>query len=347
VKIASYTELDGRGKGLEGRVRKIDDRLVELRIMLKGDAPLLLRRNAYTPDEPSMPKWSINVPAGVLLGLVIGFGLAFLLEFVDTSIKGPGDVARRVDLPLLGMVPHHNDLEEEIDDLRLAFASHPNSLMSEAFRQVRTCLLFSGPASQRRTLLVTSPLPEDGRTTVAMNLAASVARGGRKVLVIDSNFRQPAILKLFRQCPEAGLSSALVGQAEWRELVMEVEPNLSIMASGPLPPNPAELLGSEQMTNIMADMLGEYDQIIFDGAPCLLMTDAPALSTLVDGVIMVVRAGANTYGIVQRAREMLNRIGAHVVGVVLNGVRTVAGGYLRKNYEAFYEYQERARLPGQ
>jgi capsular exopolysaccharide synthesis family protein len=268
-----------------------------------------------------------------------------MLELIDTSVRGPSDIARRVDLPLLGMGPHQDDLEEDIKDLRLAFSTHPNSLISEAFRQVRTCLLYSGPASQRRTLLVTSPQPEDGRTTVALNLAASVARGGRKVLVVDANFRQPAIGKLFSSCPDGGLSSALVGQAAWRDMVREIEPNFSVMASGPLPPNPGELLGSEQMSSIIAEMVAEYDQVIFDAAPCLLVTDAPALSTLVDGVVLVVRAGANTYGIVQRSREMLTRIGAHVVGVVLNGVRAMAGGYLRKNYEAFYDYHEQAKLP--
>lgn len=292
-----------------------------------------------------MPKWIIMVPLGVLLGLIVGFGLAFLLELIDTSIKGPSDVARRVDLPMLGMVPHGGDLEEDIKDLRLAFATHPDSLIGEAFRQVRTCLMFSGPASQRRSLLVTSALPEDGRTTVALNLAAAIARGGKRVLVVDANLRQPAIRQLFDRCPEAGLSSALVGQGAWREMVLQAEPNLHLLASGPLPPNPAELLGSEQMSNIIAEMVSQYDQVLFDSPPCLLVSDAAALSTLVDGVILVVRAGANTYGVVQRAREMLARIGAHVVGVVLNAVRTMAGGYLRKNYDAFYEYQERAKLP--
>lgn len=339
--LNSYDQATRKESDLSNSIAKIDSRLVELRISLKGDAPLTLRREAYTPDAPSSPQWAIMVPLGVLVGLVLGFGLAFLLELVDTSIKGPGDMARKVDLPLLGMIPHGRDLEEEIDDLRLAFASHPNSLMSEAFRQIRTCLLFSGPANQRRTLLITSPLPEDGRTTVALNLAASIARSGRKVLVVDANFRQPALKLLFPQCPDGGLSSALVGQANWRDMIFEVEPNLHIVAAGPLPPNPAELLGSDQMSNLIADMLSDYDQVLFDAAPCLLVTDAAALATLMDGVVIVVRAGANTHGIVARTREMMNRIGAHVVGIVLNSVRTVAGGYLRKNYDAFYEYQER------
>jgi capsular exopolysaccharide synthesis family protein len=342
--LSAYAQLEEQDKTLTDQIDRIDARLVDLRILLQGNAPLQLMQPAFTPLEPSMPRWTIMIPLGVLLGLIVGLGLAFLLEFIDTSIKGPSDIVRRVDLPLLGMVPHHDDVEENIADLRVAFASHPNSLISEAFRQIRTCLQFSGPASQRRSLLITSPQPEDGRTTVALNLAASVARAGRKVLVVDANFRLPAVRGLFPACPEGGLSSALVGQGAWREMILEIEPNFSVMASGPLPPNPGELLGSEQMRTILAEMVGEYDQVIFDGAPCLVVTDSMALGSLVDGIVLVVRAGANTYGIVQRSQEVLSRGGTHILGIVLNGVRAVAGGYLRKNYEAFYDYHEQTKL---
>jgi Mrp family chromosome partitioning ATPase len=112
------------------------------------------------------------------------------------------------------------------------------------------------------------------------------------------------------------------------------------MASGPLPPNPAELLSSEHMRNLITELTASYDQVIFDGAPCLIVTDGSVLATMVDAVILVVRAGSNTHGIVQRTRDMLTRIGAHVVGVALNGIRVTAGGYLRKSYDAFYEYRE-------
>jgi len=328
------------------RISRIDDRLEDKRNEAKQEPPVYLRRQATVPRERTMPRWIIMMPIGVVLGLLVGLGLTFLLELIDTSIKGPSDISRKTDLPLLGMVPHSDDLEEDIPDMRLAFQSHPNSLIGEAFRQIRTCLLFSGPAERRRSLLVTSALPGDGRGTTALNLAASVARSGRKVLVVDTNFRQPMIRGLFPQCPEAGLSSALVGQASWRDLVREIEPNFWVMSSGPLPPNPAELVGSEPMRQIISEMIGQYDQVIFDGAPCLVVTDSAILSSLVDGVVLVVRAGANTYGIVHRTRDILARVGAHIVGVVLNGVRITAGGYLRKTYNTFYEYHEQARLPG-
>ncbi len=331
-----------------GRMQTIQRRRMDLQLLSRNErGTVSMFQQATIPREPSMPQWALMVPLGCVLGLVFGFGLAFLLEFIDTSIKGPSDVSRRMDLPLLGMVPHVDDVDEEFEDLRMAFAEHPNSLVGEAFRQIRTTLMFSGPLAQRRSVLVTSALPEDGRSTISLNLAASVARGGKRVLVVDSNFRQPVVRSLFPQCSAEGLSNALVDQGDWREMVCQVEPNLEVMSSGPLPPNPAELLGSDAMRNLVSEMTAEYDQVIFDGAPCLVVTDSVVLSTTVDGVILTVRAGVNTYGIVQRMRDTLSRVGAHILGAVLNGVRVTAGGYLRKNYDTFYDYQYgQARLPG-
>ncbi len=192
--------------------------------------------------------------------------------------------------------------------------------------------------------MITSPSPGDGRTAVTLNLAASIAQGGRKVLVVDANFRQPSLSNLFPQAPTGGLSSALVGQGRWEDNVHQVDGNLSVMAAGPLPPNPAELLGSEQMRTIIGEMSAKYDQVIFDAAPALVVTDPSVLASQVDGVIIVVRAGTSTHGILQRTRDIFLHVGAHVVGAVLNCVRTTAGGYLKKNYNTFYEYRSQ-QLP--
>ncbi len=342
---ATLQQAKEEKRGAEEKLGVIDTRLMDLRMLRRGERPLVVHRQATLPRSPSRPKYTIMVPAGVLLGLVFGVGLAFLLEFLDTSIKAPSDVSRRVELPLLGMIPHLDDVEEEIDDLRTCFLDRPDTLIGEAFRQARTTLVFSGPAEQRRSILITSAMPEDGRTSVALNLAHAVAGGGGKVLVIDANFRQPMIRKLFPGCPEGGLSTVLVGQADWRTLLHAIEPNLHVLASGPIPPNPAELLGSDAARKLITELYDEFDMVLFDSSPCLVVTDAVALSTMVDGAILVVRAGVNTYGIVQRARDMFNHLGTHLFGVILNGVRVTAGGYLRKNYETFYEYREAAQLP--
>jgi len=342
-KIEEYTQERQRR---EDETNKLNMAILRFRLALQADAPMEIEGLAEIPEEPSWPRWGITITLGVFLGLVVGFGLAILLELIDTSIKSPSDVSRRINLPLLGMIPHEDDLDEEIKDMRTVLLSRQDSLVGEAFRQVRTCLLFSGPPSERRSLMVTSPSPGDGRTVVTTNLAACIAHGGRKVLLVDANFHQPAIDQLFSQAPKGGLSSALVGQADWTDLVHQVEENLYVLASGPLPPNPAELLGSEQMRTVIGEMAAQYDQVLFDAAPMLVVTDPAVLSTLVDGVILVVRAGVNTHGVVQRARDMLMRVGAHVIGAVLNGVRVTAGGYFRKSYDTFYEYRgEQAQLP--
>ncbi len=345
ARLTQIEELRKRRENVERNIERIDQSLVELRLLARGDYRVRLRQRATEPRRPSMPQWHIMMPVGVLLGLTIGLGGAFLLEFIDTSVKSPGDISRRVELPVLGMIPHLEDTEEEISDLRLAFRTHPYSLVGESFRQIRTCLQFSGPASQRRSLLVTSALPGDGRTAVTLNLAAAIARGGRRVLVVDANFRQPAVKALFPDAPEEGLSSAVVGQANWADCVYEVEENFHVMPAGHMPPNPAELLGSDEMRQLLSEMENEYDQVLIDGAPCLVVTDPCVLASLTDGVILVVRAGTNTYGIVQRTRDMLNRVGARVVGVALDGVRATAGGYFRRNYETFYEYHQPQQLP--
>lgn len=330
---------------ISSRKDKIDDHLLELQMLRETEEHLQKVRDATIPKIRSKPQWVQMVPLGVLLGLAVGLGIAFLLELVNTSIRNPADIARKVDLPLLGMIPHANDVEEDIEDLRLAFMTNPASLISEAFRQIRTSMQFSGPADQRRSVLITSSSPGDGRSTVAMNLAAAAARSGQNVLVVDANFRQPMIHLLFPHCGQAGLSNALVGQAQWRGLVHHVEEGLFVMSAGPLPPNPAELLGSDSMRRFIDETTSQYDQVIFDGPPCLVVTDACVLSTLVDSIVMVVRAGANTHGIVQRARGMFSRMGVQILGVVLDAVRATPGGYLRKNYDTFYDYQEHHEPP--
>lgn len=345
---------------VEANQRDIEDTLESVRMfnrkldeerMLRTDekklarmpGPVSVRGYATRPRKPTFPRRLVMIPLGVALGLVLGFGLAFMLELADTSIKSPTDISRRIDIPLLGMVPHGDDLDEEIEDFRMVALGAPHSLAAEAFRQIRTNLLFSGPASQRRSLLITSPAPEDGRTTVVINLAASMAQAGRRVLVVDANFRQPAIGSLFPDVPKAGLSSALVGQANWKDVIAPTGiSNCDVIAAGPLPPNPSELLGSEAMRQLIAEMTAEYDEVLFDGSPAMIVADACVLSTQVDGVILVVRAGENSSGIVQKSVDQLRRIGARIIGTVLQGVRTTAGGYLRKNYETFYEYHQKA-----
>lgn len=336
-------DLEAREAALTKNLRALQTRYDDFVMATQDERPVRLQARAETPEEPSFPKWSIMIPAGVMLGLVIGFGFAFLLEFIDTSIKSPADIARRIDLPVLGMVPHLRDIDEDIEEIRTAVLNDSSPLVSESFRRIRTCLNFSASVEHRRSILITSPLPEEGRTSVTLNLAASIARDGRKVLVLDTNFRQPMTSKLLTEASATskGLSNVLTGQSTWQDVIHEVEANLHVIPAGPMPPNPTELLGSNQMSKTLDDMLNQYDQVLLDGAPYLVVTDAQVLSSIVDGVILVVRAGASTHGVVQRTKSALNRVGAKILGVVLSAMRVTVGGYLRENYDTFYEYQEK------
>jgi capsular exopolysaccharide synthesis family protein len=320
---------------LEGRRRDLE--------LVQQNQLARISKNADLPiEEEYPPKLWIMVTGGIVLGALLGIGLALALEVMDTSVKMPTDITRKVDLPLLAMVPHADDIEEEIEDVRLACLTAPDSLISEAFRELRTNLLFSGPAEQRRATLITSPSPSDGRTTVAVNVAIALASSGRRVLLVDTNFRRPAVTTLFPEAGQAGLSDVLSGQRPWTECVHPASavPNLTVMASGPLPPNPSELLGHELTAKMLEEMGQQYDQVILDGPPLLMVTDASVIATQCDSTILVVRAGVNSHGIVMRCRDNLGRVGAHVLGVVLNGVQATAGGYLQKNYDAFYDYHE-------
>lgn len=326
---------------------RIETRIMDLVFLMNSEKPLEISSRAQEPISPTFPSYKIFIPLGVFLGLVVGIGLAVLLEFMDSSVRAPSDIARRIDLPLLGMVPHIDDVDEEIEDLRTAFLTNPDTIICEAFRQIRTTLMFHGSAEPRRSILIASASPEDGRTTVALNLACHLSSGGGKVLVIDANFRQPAIRSLFPKCPQGGLSNILLGEGGWKECIHSVGPQMYVMPSGPAPAHPTELLGSGKMRELLEELYEEFDQVIIDSAPCLVISDTVVLSTMVDGVILVVRAGENSHGVVRRTRDMLTRLGVHIYGAVLNGVRVTAGGYLRKNYETFYEYRssEQSKQP--
>ncbi len=334
-------QLSDTAEAAQKEIANYAQRKVDLEMLREGNLPATLMASATVPLEPSGPSVPVWTFLGTILGLGLGVSLAFLLELSDTSVKTPTDIASRVELPLLAMVPHADDLLEEIGDIRVACMTSSHSMISEAFRELRTNLRFSGPAENRRSLLITSSSPDDGRTCVAANMAVAIANGGRRVLLVDTNFRRPAIHDLFSLENEPGLSDALSGQAPWEQCVRETQtPNLSIIPSGKLPPNPSDLLGSDLAKETFDAMAVQYDQVILDGPPLLLVTDARVLAAAVDGVIVVVRAGVNTYGIVQRCRRILTQIDAHVVGGVLNGVRATSDGYLQKNYDAFQDYHE-------
>jgi succinoglycan biosynthesis transport protein ExoP len=299
---------------------------------------------AMQPREavrPSRPNLRLYLGGGFVLAALAAVGLAFLREFTDKAIRTPIDVTRYGHLSVLGCVPLLDDEEADVDEIELATRRAPHSLVAEAFRQVRAHLTFSGPLESQRTLLVTSPSPEDGKTAVAINLAVTFAQANERTLLIDCNFRQPGIRSAFPDSRPEGLSNVLVAHSPFDAVISRTDlPNLDLLTSGPMPPNPAELLGSTQMGELLKKAREKYDRIVLDGPPCLLISDALVVATQVDATVVVARAVQGAKGTLRRAREQLQRINARVIGAVLNGVQARPGGYFRQQYRDFYEYSD-------
>jgi polysaccharide biosynthesis transport protein len=330
---------------LEVQKNKIDERLQVLDANAsrasenRGTVRLL-----YTPEEPkvqSFPQLKVTMGAAFVLGLGFALSIAFLRELMDTSVRSPRDIARVGQINLLGMIPHtDDDPQAAAGDISLIISQEPHSIIAENFRQVRTRLQHTASLDTTRSLLVTSPGPGDGKTTIACNIAAGLALNGRKILLVDANFRRPALHTVFGVTNENGLGSVLTQASSAESVTHKTSvPNLDVLTTGPRPANTTELLESQLLTDFIDRALEEYDHVVFDAGPILLVSETVALAPRVDGVITVVRARANSRGLLQRMRDALRQLKAEHLGVVLNGVRQHSGGYYRRNIKNYYAYQ--------
>lgn len=337
-----YLKLVEEEKELSERMRELEAQLVQVSEMQRQNelTGVSWMTRPETPDLMSFPRLPITMSLAVFAGLALSVGLAFLRELLDTSVRSPRDIARVGQINLLGMINDEaSDPQAQGVSLPLVIAQAPHSMMAEQFRQLRTRLHHAASLDTTRSILVTSPSPEDGKTTVAVNLAAGLALNGRRILLVDANFRRPAIHSIFRLSNEQGFSEALQNQDAIAQLVQETDiPNLSVLAAGPKPPNPTELLESQLLIDFIERCLDEYDHVIFDSGPLLFVSDTVALAPRVDGVVSVIRARSNSRGVLQRMRDDLRKLRAEHLGVVLNAVRAQAGGYYNRNIKTYYEY---------
>lgn len=295
--------------------------------------------SAQAPENRSFPTL-LMLPLMVFGGFAMAVGTAIGLELLDTSVRTPQDIVRHVNVSVLGSIPDVDDEEVEIEQLETAVRDAPQSMMTEAFRTVRSNLQFSAPVDRMHTILVTSPRPEDGKTTIASNLAASMAMGGRRVLLVDANLRRPALHRFYPSGDGTGLTNILIGEAKLEDCVQSTAlPNLDVVCSGPVPPNPAELFGGELFAEFVREARDRYDHVIFDSPPVLLASDTTVLATQMDGVIVTIRAKGMSRGVANRACSLLEHVNAHVFGAVLNAARVRRGGYFREQLRTFYEYQ--------
>ncbi len=339
--LFEYHDLEAQlEKDLEYNV-KVQDRIKGLdRVKTQRTAVRLnVAQSAITPLERSSPSW-VLLPFGIVLAIALAGGIGLTAELLDKSVRTTQDITRHLDVAMLGAIPDIDDEEARIARVETAVRDVPRSMVAEAFRRIRTNLQFAAPADRQRTILVTSPIPQDGKTTVASNLAIVQAQSGRRVLLIDANLRRPELSRVFEGLSPQGLSNILVGEGTLATCVSKTKiPNLDVLGSGPLPPNPVDLLTGQRWRDLLREAHGQYDQIIIDTPPVLLASDAGVLATTVDGVILVVRANRNSRGVAKRACSLLATVNAHMFGAVLNAARVTRGGYFREQARAFYDYQ--------
>jgi succinoglycan biosynthesis transport protein ExoP len=303
---------------------------------------------ARVPTEPTEPNVPRNLSFALALGLSTGIGLAFLLEGIDNTVRTPEQAQAISGLPSLGMIPHGSKTSpESAVGKRLALASskeavelvtqsRPQSQMAESYRALRTSLLLTSLGAPPKTILVTSALPQEGKTTTSINTAIVLAQKGTRVLLIDADLRRPSIHKTLGMGPRTGLSNVLTGNATLQQATVRssILPSLFVLPAGTPPPNPAELLASSHMKDALAELREQYDHIVVDTPPTLSVTDAVVMSTRADAVVLVIRSGQTTKQALRRARDLLMQVNARVAGVLLNAVDLTS-----PDYYYYYEYQ--------
>ena len=330
----------------EGLLEKLKEAGVTAGLRSNNIKVLDPARAPTAPVEPNIPR---NLGFALLLGITSGVGLAFLLENMDNTVRTTEQAQLISALPSLGMIPlgpksrsngsgsKHLALTSAKGAIELVTQVRPQSQMAESYRALRTSLLLSNLGAPPKVILITSARPQEGKTTTSINSAIVLAQKGVRVLLVDADLRRPSVHKtlgLFG--PRSGLSNVLTGSATLEQTIVPAPllPNLFVLPAGTPPPNPAELLASSNMKDVLADLREQFDHIVIDTPPTLSVTDAVVMSPRVDAVILVIRSGQTTKQALRRARDILMQVNAHVTGVLLNAVDLSS-----PDYYYYYEYQ--------
>ncbi len=309
--------------------------------------------HAIAPREPVGPQRLVTVALSAVIAVLFGICMAIFLEYLDNTVRSAEDVEVMLGLPALAVIPAVGSramrrrflpriAESNVGNgnaptrPELLIDAEPRWSIAEAYKQLRTSILLSTAGRAPKTLLVTSGSPGEGKTTTAANTAISLAQTGARVLVIDADLRNPRIHTVFNIANQAGLSTALSRDASEETILSLIgsteDGNLQVLTSGPIPPNPAELLGSKSMKLLLQTLEPHFDHIVIDSPPVTNVTDGVLLASLVDGVILVVHGGRSTRELVRRARQLLRGVGARIFGVVLNNVKLSENNYYYQGY---------------
>jgi len=307
---------------------------------------------AIVPDYPVGPARTRSVMLAFVLALAFGVGLALFLEYLDDTVHSTDDVERSLRLPALAVIPAMggsaarrrlltapNSIQKRNGangNPELLLNVNGRSALAESYRQLRTSVLLSTAGRAPKTLLVTSSLPGEGKTTTAVNTAISLAQTGANVLIIDADMRRPRLRSIFDLPEREGLSSILSSEMKPEAMLDAISKDpttgLHLLTSGPIPPNPAELLGSDQMRKLIAVLGVPFTHIVIDSPPISSFTDGVLIASMVDGVLLVVHGGKSSRGVVRRSRQLLLDVGAKIFGVVLNNVSI-------RSHDYYYYYQ--------
>ncbi len=339
----------------------LTQKLEETRITEAGQKETIrVVDRAIEPEYPVSPKKARNLLLGAILGLGLGIGLTFLTEYLDNSIKNP-EVLERMKLSVLAIIPEISEKEalskaaaanghgkngktlslDKPSEARLITHIDPKSPVSEAFRTLRTNIQFQQLKAEDTTLMVTSSTPKEGKSTTIANLAITMAQMGGKTLLVDTDLRRPVVHSIFNEKKDRGITNFLMGKMEFDDVVKPTfVDNLYIVSSGPLPPNPSELLASDEMDEFIRQAKEKFDLVLFDSPPIIAVTDAAILSTKLGGVIVVIKAHQTDKNAVMRAKSLLDNVNANIVGCLLNGVNLERsyGSYYYHYYYQYYSY---------
>src|SRR5271169_2248617 len=339
-------DLDSNRTLYEGLLEKMKEAEVTAGLRSNNFRIIDAARVPTYPSEPNIPR---NLSFALVLGVITGVGLAFLLENMDNTVRTPEQAQAISGLASLGMIPlssksgtrgpHGKRLDltaPSKEVVETVTQVRPQSQMAESYRALRTSLLLSNLGAPPKVIMVTSARPQEGKTTTSINTAIVLAQKGVRVLLVDADLRRPSIHKTLGMGPRSGLSNVLTGSASVEQAITRtaILPNLFVLTAGTPPPNPAELLASSNMRDVLAQLREQYDHIMIDTPPSLSVTDAVVLSPRADAVVLVIRSGQTTKQALRRSRDILTQVNAKVVGVLLNAVDLSS-----PDYYYYYEYQ--------
>lgn len=353
-------EVENKRNLLNSLIAKQNEALVSARLKGLRTSNIKIVDRALIPQSPIYPNPVRNVMLAFLLSLFVGVGLAFFLEFLDNTVKSPEDVEQLVDLPSLGLIPHVSatngikksayahqysygeregeELEEDgtLRNIELINYYYPNIAVAEDYRTIRTSILFSTLEEAPQAVAFTSALPQEGKSTTAVNTAVAFAQMDRRVILLDADLRKPRLHKVFENSNRIGLSSYLAGKSSLENIIQPTKiPGMDLIPCGLHPPNPAELLESRRFQQLIGLLKEDYDFVFVDSPPVLAVVDASVVSARVDGVVLVIRANKTTKKALWQSVETLKKAKAHILGVVFNEVRISRDGYYSPDYHGY------------